>query len=259
MDALQNLSNPYERRARLAPMLIALAPMIALGVLYIPGLTNLGLKSAAAVLVYGTISTLLAAQARQAGKRLEPKLKVEWGGWPSMMIFRHRDSWINPITKSNIHVAMARTVPSTYAPTPEQEAQNPAEADNVYLAWSEYLRILARNNEKHFPHVFRESMSYGFHRNLYGLKTFAISVLLISITATAFVAWQKYKPAQVVPVPEAISLGIFVLMLLFWIFVVTRESVKRASYDYASRLIDDCVPNLPQTTSRKKKEHPPSQ
>lgn len=244
MDALQNLFNPYERRAQLSPMLIALAPAFALAVMYVPGIPNISIKSASAFLLYGTISTLLATQARQAGKRREPALKVEWGGWPSMMIFRHRDNHIDPITKTNLHKAMAKSVPSTFAPTPAQEAEDPAGCDNVYLAWSEYLRKIARNQDKKYPHVFRESMSYGFHRNLYGLKFFGIALLVLGSAVTGIVAWQKWLLTQALPHPELICLGVFFSLLLFWILAVTRSSVKRAAYDYAMRLLDDCVPDF---------------
>lgn len=253
MHPILNLFDPYERRARLAPMLIALAPMILPITLYVPGVTELGLKSVGAVFLYGTISILLTTQARHAGKRLEPKLKTEWGGWPSMMIFRHRDNWIDPITKSNIHNAMAKAVPSTYAPTPEQEAQNLAECDYVYQAWSEHLRKLARNDGKKFPHVFRESMSYGFQRNLYGLKTFAIVVIGVVTASIGSGLWHTYKASQTVSNPELVCLGILGLTLVFWIFAVTKASVKRAAYDYASRLIDDCVPDIPVKTGKRGK------
>lgn len=176
-----------------------------------------------------------------------------------MMILRHRDTWINSITKANLHTALSKIVPSTYAPTPQQEALDPAGCDHVYLAWSEHLRILARNNEKNFPHVFQENMSYGFHRNLYGLKPLAIIVVLIAIGLSAISGWKKYTPTQEVPGLEASCLGAFVLVLLFWIFLVTKASVKRASYNYASRLLDDCVPGLPAKKSsspRKPKDAP---
>lgn len=235
------------------PMLIACAPIFALLMLYLPGANGLTAKSALAVGAYGVLSTLLATMARQAGNRVEPTLKKQWGGWPSMIILRHRDNWINPITKSNIHQAMAKAVASTYAPTPDQEIEHPDQCDNVYLAWSEHLRVLARNNEKRFPHVFRESMSYGFHRNLYGLKTFAIIVLLAAIAATAFVGWVKYEPERVPPLAELCCLAVLTTVLLFWLFAVTAESVKRASYNYASRLIADCVPVPPTPASRPRK------
>ncbi len=234
-------------------MLIALAPAIALAVLYVPGIPDISIKSASAVLLYGTISTLLATQARQAGKRREPSLKEEWGGWPSMMIFRHRDNHIDPITKTNLHAAMAKVVPSTFAPTPVQEAQDPAGCDNVYLAWSEHLRKIARNQDKKYPHVFRESMSYGFHRNLYGLKLFGIALLVLAAGVTGVVAWQKWLSVQSLPRPELICLGAFFSLLLFWIFAVTRNSVKRAAYDYASRLLDDCVPEFSLKKTKPKK------
>lgn len=242
MDVLQNLINPYERRAQLSPMLIALAPVIVLAALYSPGIADISLKSASALLLYGTVSMLLATQARQAGKRKESALKAEWGGWPSMMIFRHRDSHVDPITKANLHKEMAKSVSSTFAPTIAQENENPQSCDNVYLAWSEHLRKIARNNDKRYPHVFRESTSYGFHRNLYGLKLFAIAGLTLASAFVGYIAWQKWQSSGTPPRAELTCLIGFVALFLFWILAVTKKAVKRAAYDYASRLLDDCVP-----------------
>jgi hypothetical protein len=256
MNSLENLFDPYERRARLAPMLIALAPVIIPLVLYVPGISEFSLKSVGAIFLYGTVSILLTTQARQAGKRLEPKLRTEWGGWPSMMIFRHRDSWIDPITKANIHKAMSKVVASTNSPTPEEEVHNPTECDFVYQAWSEHLRKLARNERKKFPFVFRESISYGFQRNLYGLKVFAIAIVVITTAIISGVSWQKYKASEIFPTPELVCLSILVLTILFWIFAVTKTSVKRAAYDYASRLIDDCVPYEQSSTARRRRKGP---
>lgn len=139
---------------------------------------------------------------------------------------------------------MAKAVPSTFAPTPIQEAEDSQGCDNVYLAWSEYLRKLARNQDKKYPHVFRESMSYGFHRNLYGLKPFALVGLLAALCMVGVLAWEKWTSEIIFPKPELICAGMFVAALIFWIFAVTKTSVKRAAYDYASRLLDDCVPEL---------------
>lgn len=244
MDVFQNLINPYERRAQLSPMLIALAPVIVLAVLYVPGIPDISLKSASALLLYGTVSMLLATQARQAGKRKEPVLKTEWGGWPSMMIFRHRDSHIDPITKANLHKAMAKSVPSTFAPTIAQENEDPQSCDNVYLAWSEHLRKIARNNDKKYPHVFRESISYGFHRNLFGLKPFAIAGLTLASAFVGYITWQKWQSFGIPPRAELTCLVGFVALLLFWILAVTKGAVKRAAYDYALRLLDDCIPDV---------------
>ncbi len=249
-DLINQFTDPYERKSRLEPMRWALLPFFFLLVIYTPVPINLSLKSAGAVLVYGMVASLLSRIARNAGKGKEEALKASWGGWPSMMLFRHSDPKIDVHTKANIHKAMAKAVPGTAAPTPEEEKADPARCDQIYTAWSEHLRKLARKDQKKFPHVFKANMSYGFWRNLYGMKGAAICLLLLAIAVAvihALYAWNETSSAS--PWDLAMVIGAFIAILL-WCFGVTRKAVRIAADSYADRLLDDCVP---ESKSRAKK------
>lgn len=147
---------------------------------------------------------------------------------------------------------MSKMVVGTTSPTPALEAKDPAQADQIYQAWLEHLKKLARNDKKKYPHVFNENMSYGFHRNLYGLKPFAIIVLLCCVVISSGAAWHNWQQSKLFPKQDLICLGVFVCDLLFWVFCVSCAMVKQVAYEYAQRLIEDCVPEV--KAARKPKE-----
>src|SRR5438874_8325328 len=139
MKAFENLTDSYDRKARLYPSLLLIAPAIALIVAAVSAKYS-ALQAVAAGVVSCGGAFLLTQLARDSGKNLEPKLFEAWGGLPSVAIFRHSDSRFDPITKSRYHRAMASWVKQGKPPTADQERENPSAADQVYSAWSNYLR-----------------------------------------------------------------------------------------------------------------------
>jgi hypothetical protein len=223
-------------------MLCALAPALVLLVAYTPVDINFSAKSVTAVLLYGSACSALSAFARNAGKRKEEELKAAWGGWPSTSIFRHSDPTLDAITKTNLHTTMAKLVPNAPVTTPAGEAADPAKADVTYRAWSEHLRKEARLHPSKYPFVFKENVSYGFHRNLYGLKAFSIMLLLVSALVSGLAGFFHWRNAGVLSTRDVTLAGLFLFGILFWSLGVNPNSVRRAAQDYAIRLLDDCVP-----------------
>src|SRR5437016_4780635 len=93
-------------------------------------------------------SFLLTQLARDAGKSREKALFKKWGGLPSIAIFRHRDTRLDPITKERYQKRLTELVKEARAPTIQQEQVDPAGADAVYSAWSNYLRVNTRDTKK---------------------------------------------------------------------------------------------------------------
>src|SRR3989442_12022556 len=94
-DLVAKISDPYERKARLYPALLALLPLIVIGAVYAP-------KASAPVNVVMFISGcgglfLMANISRELGKRLESTLSESWGGKPTTQLLRHRDGTIDTI------------------------------------------------------------------------------------------------------------------------------------------------------------------
>jgi hypothetical protein len=241
-EFLSQFTDPYERKARLEPMLWVLVPLFFALLLYTPLQVHLGYKSMGAMLVYGMSAALLSRIARNAGKSKEEHLKAQWGGWPSTTLFRHSDSRRDRYSKANIHKAMVKAVPGTHAPTPEEEATDPTGCDQIYTAWSEYLRKLARSDQKKFPHVFQANIVYGFWRNLFGLKMHAIWLLVLTAgVAIAHALYVWHESGSAVSTDPLLAVGCGIAILL-WAFGITSNVVKNAAETYADRLLDDCVP-----------------
>src|SRR5690606_25170158 len=106
----------------------------------------------------------------------------KWGGTPTTQLQRHRDRTVDPVTKVIRHNLLASALNIAF-PTPQDEEERPAQADDIYAAGTNLLRELTRDRIR-FPLVFAENTTYGFRRNALGLKPIGIAT---SLAATLFV------------------------------------------------------------------------
>jgi hypothetical protein len=111
-------------------------------------------------------------------------------------------------------------------PTAEEEAAYPEAADSAYQSVTTWLLTQTRDT-KRFSILFRENISFGFRRNLWGLKPIGAAVtLMASCASTAAIAY-CYWAEQKMPTPEvAIVTAAAWLLLLVWIAVITRSWVR---------------------------------
>jgi hypothetical protein len=225
----------YTIRARVLPASLAGLP---LGLVAFPWITTaLDTLSSLGITAAMTLGlTLVMAQiGRDAGKRREQDLYRQWGGAPTTRLLRHREANNDLMVERRGGQLAALT--GLHIPSPAEEAADLPAADAVYEACVVYLRESTRDRKK-FPLVFEENCSYGFRRNTWGLKPYAvtisIAVLLGAIAHVAF-SWQHGVPALGIAVAFAASLS-----LAFWIFGVTAEWVRLAAEAYAERLLGTC-------------------
>lgn len=234
---LKNLvTDSYERKARLYPALLLIAPVVAAGAAHFS--TEL---AAFQSLIFGIIicggTFLLAQLARDPGKRKEKDLFQKWGGIPSVTIFRHRDQRLDPITKGRYHKQLARLVKKTKAPTPEQEEADPINADTVYAAWSNYLRTNTRDS-KTFGLLSQENINYGYRRNAWGLRPIGITLSVVLLLTTTLWNYLIHRSTSQLNEP-LLAAGTFSLILLvFWLFRVSEDWVKVPADAYAERLAE---------------------
>jgi len=231
----------YAAQAQLWPALLVISPLLILLCCVAgpqaPILT--GLITVASTL---GIPFAIAAQARMAGKKLEERLRRQWGGWPSMIVLRHRDQRIRPGLKQRYHEELSRRFGKPL-PTAAEENDNPTDADDRYQEVSDLLRLSLRGVVH--PHLRRENIAYGFYRNALALKlpgfcAAMIACLAGAVLAHALIAEQPYvMPTQLLhaDVPAAISMSFSLAMLIFWARQ-TRAHLERLSYAYAERLYE---------------------
>lgn len=249
MNAFRQILDGYERKARLYPALVLLAPVVALGfAILLPTLSTI--KSIAVLVIACGGAWLLAQLARDEGKKGEPKLFQKWGGTPSVAIFRHRDSRVDSITKRRYHQKLANLVKEASAPSSADEAAAPEAADNVYRAWSTYVRLNTRDTKK-YPLLFQENVCYGYRRNLWGLRPIGITISAVCILGG--LGWLGYEYRNGNNLSEAVigADAVALVFLVLWIFRFTPDWVRIPADAYAERLAE-AVDDLPGTTAAKK-------
>lgn len=242
-DAISSITDPYERQARLWPALLALVPLLVmLGAIYAPRLSAFSNILSLVVACGGLY--LLAQISRHRGKALEERLYSEWGGRPSTQLLRHRNTTIESATKTRYHAFLAKKTGQTF-PSPDEEKTDPNAADETYQSSVRWLLNQTRDQAR-FDLLFKENISYGFHRNALGLKPFAIAVAL----GCAFFVLAKYgvvtstglSDAQLSALPDGAWLSLIVSLVAvgIWTVFITRQAVKVASFTYAEMLLRAC-------------------
>jgi len=243
-DAVLKYFDSYSRVARLYPSLIALAPTIWSAVALFPTIIDNASHSAAFVVATVCIFYFLSSLTRSLGKAAEIKLLDRWGGWPTTILLRHRDAMIDPVTKARYHRALEALCPGLALPSPEEEVREPKHADDLYRSATRKLIEQRRGPEHKLLHG--ENASYGFRRNLYGLKPVAIVETLIILLLTSFGWWlitpQPYTrlivAQSVVNYPHfPVLLGLDLSYLLLWTWAVTPAFVFQSGREYGEALL----------------------
>lgn len=230
------ITDSYDRKARLYPALLLVAP-VSIAVVGV-GLASLSILKSLGTVTAGCGGAFLLAQlARDAGKKLEVRLFERWNGLPSVAILRHRDARIDAITKDRYHKHLSTLVKGTKPPTPKEEGADPTKADQVYTAWSSYLRVHTRDTKK-YPLVFQENVSYGYRRNVCGLRHLGIGLSTLSLASGTGWLYRMHAITGTVGVESIASLICVFVFLLLWIFRFTPDWVRIPADAYAQRLVE---------------------
>jgi hypothetical protein len=161
------------------------------------------------------------------------------GGIPTTRMLRHQDGTVDAPTKAAYLTFLAGKI-GTPAPTPQEEASDPAKADAYYARCAAWLRENTRDTKK-FPILFNENITYGYRRNLLALKVIALlaDAAVFIGAAGAFAYWR----------PDAESELAFRLFLLMAVSVVhailmsiavSEKGLKEGAETYARQLLLSC-------------------
>jgi hypothetical protein len=226
-------------RARLCPAVIAAAPALAAIALLISW-SKITLSNVIATGALLAILFALADFARKQGKQIEPGIYKEMGGKPSVTIMRHRDGALDVVVRDRYRNFLAQKV-KLPAPTATDEDANPVAADAFYEQCGTWLRENTRDTKK-FAILFNENVTYGFRRNLFGLKWPALS---LNVLVVAFCGWlisQRWP----IHIDDDMTTRMIVVLVVAAVhalhisFVVTKRGLKEAARAYARQLILSC-------------------
>ncbi|VWD48341.1 hypothetical protein [Burkholderia contaminans] len=242
IDALIDyLRDPYQRTARVFPGLLTALPLL------IPLLWILGPRSPILTALLALVTSCgaiygLASGARGLGKRLEERLIKNWGGMPTTIILRHRDSHLDNYTKSRYHKIIGEKLQITL-PSIEEEERDPTSSDQIYSGVTRHLRELTRG--KKYALLLKENIAYGFHRNMLAMKPIGLCTSAIGI----FFGLLQSQVIQFAPLHVQLSklltpgtaAGITLFgataILFSWLYF-TEAHLKRIGYAYAERLFE---------------------
>ena len=184
------------------------------------------------------LTFLLAEIARFRGRQIEAKMIAKNGGKFTTIFLRHRDSTISSATKSNYH-SLLTSKAKRVLPSAQEEDANPSSADDLYRGAVDWL-LEATRSEKQFPMVRAENISYGFRRNLFGLKTPALLLLLICLIANIWLSYRSVGGDATRFWVGLVVSSALLIAALAWIFVITIHFVEDAGRTYAIRLLAQC-------------------
>jgi hypothetical protein len=227
------LPDAYSVQARLLPALIGFAPAIALAAVLVPwdefGLPQ-ALITAGVVALFFSFSDI----ARRFGLRAERKMFESSGGRPFPTVLRHADHILDAVTKKRYLNFLAAKL-GEVAPTLQQEEADPDAADGFYIRCGQWLRERTRDKAR-FDVLFRENVTYGFRRNLFGLKWFGL-LLNLAVVATCVILYRELK------IGPQILQGILVFAAIhavFFLLYATKKAVRNASEKYGRQLALAC-------------------
>ena len=233
-----NMFDEYGRKAQLYPALLGLMPALVTAFVMFPQLISLKGSVGAIIIGCGTLY-LLANIAREAGRRKQGSLFPD--GMPTEQLLRHRDHALDSQTKDRYKRYLLSNVPGLRLPTAEDEEADPQTADRDYRSAVKWMLDNTRDNQR----VMQENIAYGFRRNLFGLRIWAITITLAMGTLAAVIIWHRHKTDLLATGPEML-LVVFVDLLVLpaiWLWVVTQKWVRSAAEGYAYALLGTCDDN----------------
>lgn len=244
-DAVK-LFDAYTVRARVFPALLAFFPTLALLFVLVPWdrfrLSNGIVSAMSLVLLYGA-----ADLAQRRGKVVEAKL----GTRQTPELWHRSDAEIPEPSKAKYRAFMATKIKAA-VPTEEVERKDPAQANAFYLAAAAWLREHTRDH-KRFKILFDNLVSYGYRRNLLGLKPVALVFNAAVATAAGLILWLQPPLFTRVEDLNDKLFGVLVAVVLhsaYMMLAVAAGPVREASRTYGRQLALSCESLIPATFRR---------
>jgi hypothetical protein len=257
LDSL--LGDRYTREARLGPAFLCFFPILLVMLAWFHGLRGAMTDLLTLLCLFGVVRWI-SHIAREVGDRVEIGIFREWRGKPTTIMLRqgrglkrieaharepeieHFLSEALPEDKLAPQLARRNGVPLPLIESDKAIVDNKdltllqkaKELDSLYEPTVGWLRENTRDNKL----VQEENISYGFQRNLYSLKRFALITCAIAlaiegvaISMTVDCTFPYTTPPNIAVVGAL--LAYFIGVCVF----VTRQKVRDQAFAYARQLI----------------------
>jgi hypothetical protein len=234
----------YTLKAQAIPAMLATAPAIALVIALVLS-TSSSMSKIFSTSIIAVLVVAIADLGRRLGKKKEPGIYAKLGGMPSVVMLRHRDSTFDPATKARYLAFLGRQIKGK-PPTDTEEIAAPGSADSFYGRCGTWLREHTRDTRK-FRLVFVELVTYGFRRNLYGLRWLGLAVNFIVVGICCVYLYRGGWWGLEIAIGNGVIFVVLVAAVhaIYLAVFATRASVIEASRQYARQLILSCEMLMP--------------
>ena len=239
----------YDVLARITPGLLApLVPGFSLLIAFPQIVTENIYRAIGSGVVMIGLLYLFAGLARSRGRAVQDTLRRQWGGFPTEIVLRFRDSTIELPTKRAYHAALQDLAPDFRLPDASEEAQDPDAADGIYRAVIRRLIDLRRGPK--YPLILNDNIAYGFWRNLLGMKGVALALAGCALAAIVVARTARvttgdapiWGAAWATPATEVAGIALLILWAAFLLIIVRPPRVWDAGVAYAERLLASLPP-----------------
>jgi hypothetical protein len=234
------LFDRYDLCARIAPGVIAVLPIAVALAVHVPvSLPSSALHLALYAAAAAGLAWVVGGWTRIRGRHAQGKLVARWGGMPTELLLRHVDPRIEPATKARYHAALQSIAPGHPIPTAEEEEADPTAALQVYR--SAVRRLIEFRREAADSLVLAENASYGFWRNLHGIRLPALilagAAAIAVVTPDAIALLRDGLHTAPIPLrPVLIAAALLGWCVVLWI-IAGEQRVHDAGLWYAERLL----------------------
>lgn len=143
---------------------------------------------------------------------------------------RVNDDTIDSISKTRYYHVLSQIDP-TFEPF-----THPDDSEEFYRCCDSAV-VYLRNHTRGNLLVYEENINYGFCKNLLANKFIGIILCVIFGGIAAVYSWLKFRDLSVIPIQNYIALATNILLLFFWIFGITKQTLKSAAVRYAKTLL----------------------
>ncbi|MBT8402175.1 MAG: hypothetical protein KJO98_16985 [Rhodothermia bacterium] len=220
----------YTLQARVIPGFLAALPIWLTLVATAPELQTM-IGGILITLGAAGVPLLTAQIVRDRGKQCEAELFDSWGGAPTTVALRHRRAEDLGIVEL-LHNRLSKIHTETPLPSEAEEWGDPRSADRVYAQAVLTLRERTRDKSR-FPLVIAANITYGFRRNLLGIRPLGCVVAAVAVAALLAAAFMNPGSTGVL---NGILFVVQLALLVFWVRVVSASWVRVAAEEYRDRL-----------------------
>ncbi len=232
----------YTIKARLAPAIIAVAPTIAF-LFAIVGTDYFDASQIWATIGLVVVLFALSNVSREAGKAVQARVYRNNDGWPTFDPLYYEDRTFSDEAKQKYLHFLSGKVGRPF-PSMQDVVSNPITARQFYNEAASWLREATRDTVQ-FRIIYDENITYGYFRNLLGLKPVALALNFAVMTICLSVTFHQVNWFQDEVSSLRYVLAVSAIHGLYVIFGVTEGRMKTASYRYARQLLLACERLMP--------------